>query len=368
MDAQNMSMGRGMFGYRSKDVERVLADRATLLNMAAQRAQAAEARAAQLEQVAAHVAEMQTQVAQRDETVARIQAEMAQREAQLAQVQADGARKDEAIARLQAESADRDHSLTALQASEQQLHAEIAELQQRLEDESANRDVLARDLMRELGPIIAAAEDSARRIHDRAEAESSLKLSDAARTAREAQANLARLTAWHDQLGAVLEAVQNSVNAAQREIQSVPQRISEALRPMIDGMDTVSSGLDELSRTSLPERVIDQLPARREPEPAAERSEPQLERATEPQPEPAYAREPDHPVYIREGEQQPYTADTPPEQPAYAREPEPAEAADHELSSHEPERPPYSPDPEPARETEPESPWTVPSHWTDDPR
>ena len=371
MESQDTTIGRGMFGYKPKAVERVLADRAAMLSLAAQRAQAAEARAAELEGAAAQVAELQAAVAARDAVIAQVRAEAASKDEALA---SQLAAKDEAVAQqltakdeaLASQLAARDEALAAQitakdealgaqqaaqQANEQALRTQIAELEERVEREATNRDVLAQELMRELGPIIAAAEESARRITEHANVESGHRIAEANRTSSEAQANLARVTAWRDQLGGIIESVHASVNDAQAQIADMPQRISDAIRPVVEVMDVVSRSMSQLAGTELPQRVV---------------VEPQLPEAAQ-----APAAEPAQPVATATEQ------DAQDQEPTYQESVEPENGYQETYSPEETYQPEntYSPEntyePEGAyQESYEEAPaaeqpdWTVPAHWT----
>jgi predicted nuclease with TOPRIM domain len=188
--------GRGIFGVRRSEVERLIAERDAELQQARARIQAAEAR------------------------VADVEAE-----------------------------------LSRLVERNEQLEGQVEELRSVGQGEAAGSDaseLTPRFLSDELGTILSAAEESATRIMERARQATEQQVAEAERVWRETQAQIARLAAWRDRVDPLLRTTRARIDEARTRIAEVPDQIRQALVPLADAVASLEGDLADVARKATP--------------------------------------------------------------------------------------------------------------------
>lgn len=105
----------------------------------------------------------------------------------------------------------------------------------------------------EISKVIAAAEQSTNVIMERAWVATRDQVLEADRLWREVQAEVVRFAAWRDQAEAVARGVQDAMDEARKRIESVPQRVQEALAPVVESMVSVDAGVGRFTAaTTIP--------------------------------------------------------------------------------------------------------------------
>jgi peptidoglycan hydrolase CwlO-like protein len=117
-------------------------------------------------------------------------------------------------------------------------------------------DITNRFLTEELAGILAAAEESAARIVERARATTQRQIARSNRVWREVQAEVSRFATWRQEVEPVIRNVQNKVEGVRSEIEEVPERIRQALAPMADAISAIDADLAELSAASNPPLLL----------------------------------------------------------------------------------------------------------------
>jgi hypothetical protein len=102
----------------------------------------------------------------------------------------------------------------------------------------------------EISKVIAAAEESTSQILERAWVATRDQVLEADRLWREVQAEVVRFAAWRDEAEAVARGVREAMDEARQRIESVPQRIQEALAPVVESMVSVDAGVGKFTAAS----------------------------------------------------------------------------------------------------------------------
>jgi hypothetical protein len=170
-----------------------------------------------------------------------------------------------ALAAKDAEVADRDTQIGTLKASAEQLDAEMASLRALLQETEAKRERAEHDasqsltpafLAEELSTLLASAEESARRIIQRARNSTESQLVEADRMWKEVQAQMARFAAWREQFEpAAVEAGARLEDVRQR-IEEVPDLIRDALLPLADSVSSLDRDLRAVIAASAPPLLV----------------------------------------------------------------------------------------------------------------
>jgi hypothetical protein len=135
-------------------------------------------------------------------------------------------------------------------ASLQESHAM---LQRQLEGlSSVQGDVTTRFLNEELATILAAAEESAIRIVERARASTQQQVAEAERVWREAQTQVSRFNEWRDRVDPALRDAQVKIEEVRDRIEEVPNQIRLALAPLADAVASLNGDLSEVSGAPVP--------------------------------------------------------------------------------------------------------------------
>jgi hypothetical protein len=117
-------------------------------------------------------------------------------------------------------------------------------------------DITNRFLTEELKGVLAAAEESAARIVERARVTSEHQIAQSNRLWREVQAELARFSTWRDQVDPIIHSVHSKVEGVRSQIEEVPEKIRQALAPMADSISMIDADLAELSSASNPPLLL----------------------------------------------------------------------------------------------------------------
>lgn len=195
MSEQLPSMNRRLFGIRRSSVNQMISDRDVMLRQAEGRVLAAEAKVARLE----------SEVGALQEANARLQEE------------------------IEAIRGGGDGGAT-----------------------SSSPDVTTRFLNEELGTVLAAAEESASRIVDRARASTQQQVAEAERVWRETQTQVSKFAAWRDEVDPALRAAQAKIDEVRGRIEAVPDQIREALAPLAESVASLDGDLAEVAAATGP--------------------------------------------------------------------------------------------------------------------
>src|SRR5207253_372417 len=93
----------------------------------------------------------------------------------------------------------------------------------------------------ELAKIIVAAEESTSQILARARLSTRDHILEADRLWREVQTEVVRFAAWREQAESALGTVQSAIDHARAEIETVPDRVQNALAPAVEAMVRVDA-------------------------------------------------------------------------------------------------------------------------------
>lgn len=242
MDATPAGMSKGLFGYRAKDVQRMLADREAMLRLAQQQSQEVRARA---DQIQAELGRLNEEIAGRDRAIEALREEVRQRDDSSAALRGE-------LAQAQAQTQARIAELDAqAQARIAELDAQTRQLQQQLQEQAVARDS-QQILMDELAPILRAAQESAQRIVERAEETGEIRTREAERMRADLSGAISQYVRWRQRLDGVMTSVQDRLDEAQSRIAEVPKRIQEALAPMSDAIYLFNEDLTTLSQVGDP--------------------------------------------------------------------------------------------------------------------
>ena len=121
---------------------------------------------------------------------------------------------------------------------------------------SPQDDPNARFLTEELAGILAAAEESAARIVERARSSTQRQIMESNRLWREVQAEVARFASWRDQVEPVIRQVHSKVDSVRDLVDDVPERIRQALVPMADAISSIDADMSELASALTPPLLL----------------------------------------------------------------------------------------------------------------
>jgi hypothetical protein len=144
-------------------------------------------------------------------------------------------------------------------------------------------DLTNRFLTDEIQGILAAAEESASRIVERARSTTQHQVDQSNRLWDEVQAEVSRFAAWREQVEPVIRSVQSKVESVRTQIEEVPERIRQALAPMADSISNVDADLAELASASSPPLLLTPRGLDAESDPVEEwRAQDSVEDASDP--------------------------------------------------------------------------------------
>jgi hypothetical protein len=207
------NLGRSLFGYKRASVDALLMERTALLVNAERRAMTAEA----------------------------------------------------ALAAKDAELADRDTQIGTLKATAEHLDAEMAALRALLQETEAKREQAEHDasqsltpafLAEELSTLLASAEESARRIIQRARNSTESQIVEADRMWKEVQAQMARFAAWREQFEPAAAEAGARLEDVRQRIEEVPDLIRDALLPLADSVSSLDRDLRSVIAAAAPPLLV----------------------------------------------------------------------------------------------------------------
>jgi predicted nucleic acid-binding Zn-ribbon protein len=117
-------------------------------------------------------------------------------------------------------------------------------------------DITNRFLTEELAGVLAAAEESAARIVERARTTTQRQIARSNRVWGEVQAEVSRFASWRQEVEPVIRAVQSKVESVRAEIEEVPERIRQALAPMADSISSIDGDLADLAAACNPPLLL----------------------------------------------------------------------------------------------------------------
>jgi FtsZ-binding cell division protein ZapB len=195
MSDQPVALGRGLFGYKRSAVKQAISDRDVMLRQIEVRVLAAEANAA----------------------------------------------------RLEAEMADLRHSNSTLERQVQDLTPE-----EPAPVDVDEAEVTSRFLTEELAAVLAAAQESAGLIMERARVTSQRQIAQADRLTWSAKSQLSQLSAWRDKVEPALSSAQTKIDEVRTRIEEIPDQIREALSPLAEAVAALDGRLAEVSEAATP--------------------------------------------------------------------------------------------------------------------
>jgi hypothetical protein len=113
-------------------------------------------------------------------------------------------------------------------------------------------EVSARLLTDELAGILTAAEESAAKIVERAQASTEQQIAEANRLWRDVQLELTRVTAWRKDVEPIFDQLRERLAGVRGLVEAVPERIRRALTPIADAMSSVETDLARLDAATTP--------------------------------------------------------------------------------------------------------------------
>jgi chromosome segregation ATPase len=292
MSNRPSKLPRSMLGYQRSEVDRMLAERDAMLGAADGRVRASEARIAALEEqlqkrdteVETRIAALQEQLEQKDAEAEGRLAEEEQRfhdrerplHTKIADLEDQLHEKDSELAARSLELADarreapeplvddgraaeledqlhrRDAEIDGMREELESLRATVAELQEASaaaasEDEEG---MTSEFMTEELSRVVAAAEESATRIIERAWSTTRQQITEADRLWREVQAEVIHFGSWRQHVEPKIGTVLGSIEEAKARIDEISERIQEALRPTVEAIGSVDESMADFAQAS----------------------------------------------------------------------------------------------------------------------
>ena len=346
-DGNRPRLKRGIFGYTSGSVRRMLADREGMFAMSQQRLKESHAVVAQLQ---TQLQVLQQHVSQRDAEVGKAAVRIAQLESDLERARTRLEEMDEELGQARARLQEADGVALELTAARERLRSlqledgqraeqvrmaesRVASLETQLVGVRAGLEKRARDaelradrleaqlvaaqrdlresLDRPAGPepdtsehvsrILETAERAATRIIELAGTTQREHLEQLDRVREDLREEGRRIASWRDQVEPMVSSIRSSMDTARSRIDDVPNRIREALAPLGEAIESVNDQLGGLL-----ERATDRASGG---EPASEAPTADLDTTEEPatgtSPDGSPTRDgsaPVHPLPLREEE------------------------------------------------------------------
>lgn len=205
------ALRRGVFGYRRDAVDRIILDRDVMLRQAEAKLTTAESRVTELE-------------------------------AELAGLRAQNGGLIDSVEQLRTEL--------------EHLQARLAEVPPPPPPPDPGRQITSEFLADELTRVLASAEESARRIVDRARHSSEQQIVEADRMWREAQAQIGRFAAWRDRVEPAVRSAHARIDDVRQRMEDVPAQIRAALAPLADAIGGLEVDLAEVTSVSVPPLLV----------------------------------------------------------------------------------------------------------------
>ncbi len=122
-------------------------------------------------------------------------------------------------------------------------------------------DPTPQSVAEQLNSLLLSADGAARRIVQEAEARARDQLAEADQRIRWMEAEAARLSSWSQQTEQMLHALSSAVGEFRRDVETVPQRISEALNPLASHVPVLVRQMEELMGALTPPASNGNAPA-----------------------------------------------------------------------------------------------------------
>jgi chromosome segregation ATPase len=291
MSNRPSKLPRSVLGYQRSEVDRMLAERDAMLGAADGRVRASEARIAALEEqlqqrdteVETRIAALQEQLEQKDaEAEARLAGEeqrfhdrerplqtkiadledqLHEQESELAarSLELEDARRatppplvdDGRAAELEEQLLRRDDEIEGMREELESLRATVAEQQEASAAAASEEEGMTSEFMtEELSRVVAAAEESATRIIERAWSTTRQQITEADRLWREVQAEVIHFGAWRQHVEPKIGTVLGSIDDAKARIEEISERVQEALRPTVEAIGNVDESMADFAQAS----------------------------------------------------------------------------------------------------------------------
>jgi len=108
-------------------------------------------------------------------------------------------------------------------------------------------DVTAKSVADHLSALLTSADGAARRIVEEAEAKARDQMAEIDRRARRVEAEAARLASWSRQTEKLIQAMWSAFSDFRKDVEAVPQRVSEILAPLASHASVVVRQIDNLT-------------------------------------------------------------------------------------------------------------------------
>lgn len=178
-------------------------------------------------------------IAERDSMLGLAEHRIRQAESQLGELEGQLRARDQLLSQLQTELETRPEV--------EVMREEPAGI---VETEHEQPPLTPRFMTEELSKIVVAAEESTSQIIERAWSATRDQIVEADRLWREVQAEAVRFADWREEAESIVSALQSSIHEARSKIEEVPQRVQEALAPAVEAMVDVDTGMAKLNVTS----------------------------------------------------------------------------------------------------------------------
>lgn len=119
-------------------------------------------------------------------------------------------------------------------------------------DESRSSDSMPSFLRDEVAPILAAAEQAATQIVDRAREQAQQEKEELERMRREVEARVTELTSWQERVEPSIRSLQDKIADIQAKVDEVPELIRKALDPVATAISSLDPTLAEVASASQP--------------------------------------------------------------------------------------------------------------------
>jgi len=289
MSNRPSKLPRSVLGYQRSEVDRMLSERDAMLGAADGRVRAAEARIAGLEEqlqqrdteVETRIGALQEQLEQKESEaeaqraeeenrfrdrerplqtkIADLEDQLHAKESELAAraLELEEARRDQPASTMDDGRADqleeqlrlRDAEIDGMREELESLRATVAshEEQSKSEDEEG---MTSEFMTEELSRVVAAAEESATRIIERAWSTTRQQITEADRLWREVQAEVIHFGSWRQHVEPKIGTVLGSIEEAKGRIDEISERIQEALRPTVEAIGAVDESMADFAQAS----------------------------------------------------------------------------------------------------------------------
>lgn len=117
---------------------------------------------------------------------------------------------------------------------------------ERAPESDSSTQITQRFLSEELSSILAAAEQTAARIIERARNSSEEQIAEADRMWRDAQQQIARFASWRDDVEPVIRTANSRIEDVRTKIEDVPEQIRAALAPLADAVLSLDRDLGQV--------------------------------------------------------------------------------------------------------------------------